>query len=199
MLQNVILILVRAINIYAFLCFIRIILTWIPGLQFSGLGQFLSALCDPFLNMFRGVRWMQIGNLDFSPAISIGLLYALSSILQNIARTGRIYLGSIVAIIISMAWSIVSSLAMFLLILLVIRFAVILFQRRQNYYGSFWSRLDYMIEPLVNRIASIFTAGRHFMNYRNSLLVAIITLVVFYAAGNFLINFLIGLALRMPI
>jgi uncharacterized protein YggT (Ycf19 family) len=60
--------------------------------------------------MFRGVRWMQIGNLDFSPAVSIGLLYALSTILSNIAMTGRIYFGGIIAIIISMFWSIFASL-----------------------------------------------------------------------------------------
>ena len=128
MVRYVIATLIRLINIYSFLCFIRIILTWIPGAQYSAPGRILSALCDPFLNIFRGTRWMQIGSLDFSPAISIGLLYALSYILQNILMTGRLYLGAVLAIIIGMAWSIVNSLALFLLVLLIIRFIVILSQ-----------------------------------------------------------------------
>jgi YGGT family. len=185
------------INVYSFLCFVRIILTWIPGAAYSGFGRFLSAVCDPFLNMFRGVRWMQIGNLDFSPAVSIGLLYALSTILSNIAVTGRIYFGGIIAVIISMLWSIIASLLGFLLILLIIRFIALLTQKRQTYYGSFWSQLDYALEPFVYRIAKVFTGGK-FISYRNSLLITIIMLVLLLVGGQFLLHYLIRMVQRLP-
>lgn len=198
MLRSIIQLLVSAINIYSTLCFIRIILTWIPNAQYTGFGQFLSALCDPFLNMFRGIRWLQVGNIDFSPMLSIGLLYALSSILSNIARTGRIYAGAILAIIINMFWSIISPLIGFLIILFVVRFIVILLQKSASYYGSFWARLDYTLEPLAHRIASPFTRGNKFISYKTSLLIALIMLIAIYVGGKILATFLIQLAAQMP-
>lgn len=189
--------LASAVNIYAFLCFIRIILTWIPGAAYSGFGRFISAICDPFLNIFRGVRWMQIGNLDFSPAVSIGLLYALSSILSNIAVTGRIYFGGILAIIISMFWSIFASLMGFLLILLIIRFIAMLTQKRSNYYGSFWSQLDYALEPFVYRFTKFLSNGK-FQSYRNAILITIVMLVLLLTGGQILMNFFIHLVQRIP-
>ena len=197
MVRYVIATLIRLINIYSFLCFIRIILTWIPGAQYSAPGRILSALCDPFLNIFRGTRWMQIGSLDFSPAISIGLLYALSYILQNILMTGRIYFGAVLAIIIGMAWSIVNSLALFLLVLLVIRFIVILSQKRANYYGSLWSQLDYALEPFVHRISRIFT-GNKFVGYKTSLGITIAALIGILAGGHYLFKWLIKIVQQLP-
>lgn len=189
--------LASAVNIYAFLCFIRIILTWIPGAAYSGFGRFISNICDPFLNIFRGVRWMQVGNLDFSPAVSIGLLYAFSSILSNIAVTGRIYFGGILAIVISMFWSIFASLMGFLLILLIIRFIAMLTQKRSSYYGSFWSQLDYALEPFVHRFTKFLSNGK-FQSYRNAILVTIVMLVLLLVGGQVLMNFFIHLVQRIP-
>jgi YggT family protein len=189
--------LASAVNIYAFLCFIRIILTWIPGAAYSGFGRILSNICDPFLNIFRGVRWMQIGSLDFSPAVSIGLLYALSSILGNIAVTGRIYFGGILAIFIGMLWSIFASLMGFLLILLIIRFIAMLTQKRSNYYGSFWSQLDYALEPFVHRFTKFLSNGK-FQSYRNAILITIVMLILLLVGGQVFMNFFIHIVQRIP-
>lgn len=143
------------IQLYSTLCFIRIVLTWIPGASYTAAGRFLAAICDPFLNIFRGIRWMQIGGLDFSPAIAIGLLYAVRSIVMGIMRTGRIYIGGILATIIAMFWSIVSSLITFLLLLLAIRLIALLLQRGR-YAGAFWEQMDYALEPLVDKLSSVF-------------------------------------------
>ena len=32
------------------ICFVRIMLSWFPGAQYSPVGRFLSSLCDPYLN-----------------------------------------------------------------------------------------------------------------------------------------------------
>lgn len=147
------------IQVYSVLCFVRIVLTWIPGASYTAAGRFLSAICDPFLNIFRGIRWMQLGGLDFSPAVAIGLLYAVRSILLGIMRTGRLYIGGILATIIGMLWSIVSSLITFLLILLAIRLIAILCQKRGGYTSSFWAQMDYVLEPLVDKLCSPFSRG----------------------------------------
>src|SRR5574344_1924629 len=114
------------IETYSFLCFLRIILTWIPGASYSRFGSFLSSICDPFLNIFSGIRWMRIGNLNFSPAIAIGLLYALSSIMNGLAATGYLNLNVVTVNLIRVIWSIVISVLGFVFILLIIRFIAIL-------------------------------------------------------------------------
>src|SRR5574344_240999 len=186
-----------AVNIYSFMCFIRIILTWFPGAAYTGFGRFLSNLCDPFLNMFRGIRWMRIGNLDFSPAVAIGILSVLSSVFTDIANTGRLYFVAIVAVFISMLWSIIASFFGFLLILLVIRLIVMLSQRGRQDYNSFWSGVDYSLSPFVLRITKIF-AGNRMISYRTALIISIVMLILILVGGQVLNNYLIRAAYRMP-
>lgn len=197
-LRYILFILIRALEIYSWACFIRIILTWIPGANFTWFGSLLSSLCDPFLNLFRGVRFLQIGALNFSPALSIGLLYAVSAILKNILRTGRIYFGGILAIVISMVWSIVSSLLFFLLVLLGLRFVVSLFQRNANYYSSFWRNLDYALEPLVHKLSNVFTRGKKWISYKTALALSIVLLIVVYILARIIAGVLIFYAYRIP-
>lgn len=169
------------IQVYSWLCFVRIVLTWIPGAQYSAAGRALAAICDPFLNIFRGIRWMQIGGLDFSPAVAIGLLYAVRSILSSIMRTGRLYVGGIIATIIGMFYSIVSSLITFLLLLLAIRFIAILFQRRGSYTSSFWAQMDYALEPLVDKLSSPFVRNPFQRpSYKARILLAIAILIALW-------------------
>ena len=47
--------------------------------------------------------------LDFTPVISLGLLTLVSSILNDIARSGKIYIGGILAGILSLVWSVGST------------------------------------------------------------------------------------------
>ena len=64
--------LIKGISLYTTLCFVRIILTWIPGLEYSKVGQILSAICDPYLKLIKKIP-LNLGNLDFSPMLAIGL------------------------------------------------------------------------------------------------------------------------------
>lgn len=185
------------VNFYSLLCFVRIIITWFPGAAYSGIGRFLSAVCDPFLNVFRKVKWMRLGMVDFSPMIAIAILTALSTILGNIAMTGRISISGIIALGVSIAWSIISSIGTFLLIVLLVRYLVMIFSKNSNYYGSIWSQMDSALSPLVFRMTSFLTGGKT-ANYRNALLLAIIMLVVIIFGGRFLIAYLVGLIQRLP-
>lgn len=184
------------LQVYSTLCFIRIVLTWIPGASYTAAGRMLAAICDPFLNIFRGVRWMQIGGLDFSPALAIGLLYAARSILANIMHTGRLCVAWILVTIIEMFYSIAASFITFLLLLLAIRFVAILLQRRGSYTSSFWAQMDYAIEPLVDRLSSPFIRNPFQRpSYKARILLAMAILVVTWTA---LCVVTVGIRLRIP-
>ena len=102
------------VSIYAIICVVRIVLTWIPRATFHPVTKFLATICDPFLDIFHRIRWMRIGGLDFSPAIALCFLGAVSTICSHLANSESIRLGFILALLVQTAWSIVKSMLKFL-------------------------------------------------------------------------------------
>ncbi|HJV44804.1 MAG TPA: YggT family protein [Bacillota bacterium] len=72
-----------AIQIYTFMIFGYILMSWIPQLRDSSLGDFLSRLVDPFLRPFKQLI-PPVGMMDISPVVAIFTL--------NFAEDGLIYL-----------------------------------------------------------------------------------------------------------
>lgn len=66
---------------YYILIILRIFLSWIPSIDwYRQPFELIKNLCDPFLNIFRGVI-PPIGMLDVSPIIAIVLLQILQGII----------------------------------------------------------------------------------------------------------------------
>lgn len=185
-----------AVSLYATLCFIRIIITWIPRAQYSGFGRFLSSLCDPYMNLFSRLP-LRIGGLDFSPMISIGLLSLISSVLGNTAQTGRIYIGGILSYLVALIWSVFSSLVTILLIAVVIRYFVLLFSKTSTSYNSPWSVFDNALGPIVFKISSLL-AGRNPVSYKKALGLTILELIVALICGQICMQIIISLLSRIP-
>ena len=197
MVGSILSLLSAVVVVYTILCFIDIIMSWIPGAKFTQFGKFISRICDPYLNLFSKGGWLRIGNIDFSPIISIGLLSLLSSILSGITATGRIYFGGILATIVSMIWNVCSSLLVLLFLLVLIRWIVLLANHGQTAYGSAWNQVDMLINKFSYKIAGTFSKKP--ISYQNSLLITWITFLVLLIAGNILFNiFLVDLCYRIP-
>ena len=188
--------LASVISLYTMLCFVRVLLTWIPGAQYSTFGRILSSLCDPYLNLFRGLRFLRMGMFDLSPAVALCVLIAASSILGNLAAARSFTLGGLLAIVLYLVWSVVSSILGFLILLLIVRLIVLLM--RKDGYGSIWDSLDRTLNPIVFRMTSIFTRGRP-TPYKNALIFATVTAVALWIALRVVINILIGICQGLPI
>ena len=184
------------LTIYSLLCSIRIILTWIPGIS-NGFTNFLSRICDPYLNIFSRLGIFRFGAIDFSPVISLGLLALLSTISSSLAQAGTITLGFILALIIQMAWNVSSSFIGFLLIVLIIRFIVLLFQNNSYNGSQFWRQFDYALNPVIYKIVAPFSKGR-MVPYKIALLISIISLFVVKFAGSLFIFQLTRLFKMIP-
>jgi uncharacterized protein YggT (Ycf19 family) len=73
-----------ALNIYYWLIFARILLSWMPFISpFSPAARLLADIVDPFLKPFRKVL-PQFGGIDFSPILAIIVLIETSSIFNNV-------------------------------------------------------------------------------------------------------------------
>lgn len=66
--------------IYQFMIFAYILMSWIPSIQQSVVGEFLGKLVEPYLSIFR--RFIPpIGMIDISPIVA---LFALRYICQGL-------------------------------------------------------------------------------------------------------------------
>lgn len=189
-------ILSAAITIYTLLCFLDIILSWFPGAKFTKFGRFIASITDPYLNLFRGIKWLRVGYLDFSPILALGLLSLASSVLGSIMVSGRFYVGVAIAQLINIIWSLCSSLLGFLLLLIVVRFIVYLVQGGPAPYGSMWTQLDGFLGNIVSKIASPFYKNQN--DYKMQLLVSGLVILATIIVGNILFGILVGLCKSIP-
>lgn len=67
-------------TVYQFMIFAYILMSWIPSIQQSTVGQMLGKLVEPYLGIFRKFI-PPIGMIDFSPIIA---LFALRYILLGL-------------------------------------------------------------------------------------------------------------------
>ena len=80
-LSNIFGVLGQTLIIYSYLLIIRVLLTWFPNLDWSNpILSNLSAITDPYLNVFRGII-PPIGGIDISPILAFLLLNFIQSIL----------------------------------------------------------------------------------------------------------------------
>ena len=171
-------------SLYSILCFFRIILTWIPQFSYGRFSNFLTGICDPYLNNFRGISFLRFGSFDFSPALGLCLLGAASSLFSMLSHGGRISIALIVMMLLEICYSIISSLVIFLVILFAIRLVLLMLNRDTYESGGFLTnQIDYSISPIVYKIAKTFSFGTR-LTYKGSLIVSIAVLL----AGNFLLR-----------
>lgn len=75
-------------RIYEYILIARILMSWVPDMERTSLGQILVRITEPYLGMFR--RFIPpFGPLDLSPIVAILALYLIQAGLMTI-------LGSIV-------------------------------------------------------------------------------------------------------
>lgn len=184
------------VTIYTIMCFIRIIITWFPGLAYTAFGRFLSAMCDPYLGLFSRLP-LRLGMLDFSPVVAIGLLTLLSSLLSSVSVTGYIRIGYIFSGLVTLVWSVAQSLLSVLLLVILVRFVVECVTGGNISYNSVWRSLDSALSPIVYRIIGTFRAGRS-LSYKRALGFSLIILVAVFIAGFFLVNILYMLLTLIP-
>lgn len=184
-------------NLYCLICVVAVFMSWVPGIKFTTVGRFISAITDPYLNLFSKIKFLRIANVDFSPMIGIGLMSLFSSILARIAATGRVYVGSILGSILYMIWNLISTVGFIFLILIFIRWIVLLVNHGQTPYNSPWYQIDVILEKISWKITKIFV--RKPVKYVTSLLISWITGGIILALGSFLVNMiLLPLCFKIP-
>ena len=196
MIQTILSILAGVLSLYTLLCFIYILMSWFPGAKFTKFGHVMTAICEPYMGLFRKMTFLRIGNIDFSPIASLGILSLASAILAGIQRTGTIFFGGILGTILNSLWGIASSIIGIFTLLIFIRWIVLLINKGRTSYESGWNQVDMILNKMSYKIAGTFS--KKTMSYQTSLLLSWIILLVTLGVGHFLILILVNLCYRMP-
>ncbi|MCQ2592354.1 MAG: YggT family protein [Treponema sp.] len=199
MIRTILNIISGVLSLYSMLCLIDIILSWFPRAKYSSFGRFISSICDPYLGIFSNIRWLQFGNIDFSPIVSLGLLSLVSTILGRIINTGVLHIGGILGTIIYSVWSIASSLISILFLLILIRWIALLANHGQTSSTSIWYQVDNFLHNIAFKIGRTFYKKTEFLDYKKALLISWIVLLILLSVGQILISILVNLFNAIPI
>lgn len=71
---------IKLINIYSYILVIYAISSWIPAIRDGKFGYVLHKICDPYLDLFRGLP-LQIGGLDFTVIVALFALQLIQRFL----------------------------------------------------------------------------------------------------------------------
>lgn len=183
------------LSLYSLLCLLRIIITWIPNYSYSKPTDILAQICDPYMNLFRGIKWLRFGSFDFSPALALCILGAGSQLFSSLANGGYINLKMILAMILGILFSILSSFIFFLIILFAIRLILIMINKDSyNTSGFMANQIDNSISPIVYRIARTFAMGKR-ITYKAALIISIIALLFLQFALRILLALILSIIL----
>ncbi len=196
MIQTILSILAGVLSLYTLLCFIYILMSWFPGARFTKFGKIMTSICEPYMGLFRKMSFLRIGNIDFSPIVSLGILSLASAILAGIQKTGRIFFGGILGTVLGSLWSIASSIIGIFALLIFIRWIVLLINKGRTSYDSGWNQVDMILNKITYKIAGTFSKAS--MSYQKSLLLSWIILLATLIIGRILIILLVNLCYKLP-
>ena len=174
MVRSLLLTVRQLINVYLFLCFIKILLSWVPSAAYSSFGRMLSSICDPYLNWFRRFRFTRIGMVDFSPVLSLGILSIAAQLITSLLTTGTISLWGLCVSIIELLWSFIGFMLNLLIIFLIIRLGYDLFGSSSS--SPFWYNLDRFLSPVIAKVTGFFPQKP--LQYRTRLILTILIILL---------------------
>lgn len=146
------------IAIYLLLIFIRVILVWLRPNMFNPIVQFVYNTTDPYLKLFAGIKFLRIGNIDFTPILALFLLYLLMILLGDVIKWGYISAEHIVILTIELLFKFVYFIIFIFIIAVGLRFIFEVIGMRVN--NVVVSIVYSISEPAVKPLRNILKVGR---------------------------------------
>lgn len=192
-----ILITIRAIVVvYIIILSVRIMLTWFQGDFYGKPWQVMGSITDPYLQLFRGLKFLRQGMFDFTPIAAILVLVVILDLVNAVIHYGKLTLGLFMGSVINAVWSGVAFLLVLFLILAVIR-AVSLAARRER-ESRFSSAVRMMLQPVIDLVVR-YIPLKHRLNEMQCLYLTIAILFIFRFLGGILIRFSVNFFNTLPI
>lgn len=182
--------------LYLVAIMVRITATWFnaPGRSLGWLA-FLAKATDPYLNLFRRIRFLQLRGFDLSPLLAIAVLYALINIVGQLIVSQGIWFGRVLSIFILVLGTGVAYIFLLFALLALVRLVAVL--ARASSVNQVWYMLDHLLQPLVYPLISRISP-RRVIPYGTGLGIFAAANLLVYWLANLLVYFLAGLADNIP-
>jgi hypothetical protein len=109
---------------------------------------------------------------------------------------GRISLGAVLSMILASAWSVVSWVLGFLIIILVLRLLAYIINA--NIYSPFWRFIEFIAQPLIYRITHLFFPSR-ILHYLARVIFSLAVLMAAFAVLRIAVWFGAALLAALPV
>jgi len=186
-LQTVLQVVSAVIFVYTLLLALRIILTWFRGANFGKPWDYLCRITDPYLNIFRGIRFLRMGMFDFTPLAGILVLVILQGIVNQLSyRT--ISLSNVLGIIILAVWRSGVWIVIFFIILAAVRTLGYFIARDQS--SPLWKTMDVMLGPVTGAVSRML---RRDLEFIQALLITLAGLLIIAIVGSLIVSKVTGL------
>lgn len=175
-----------AVKIYSYFCIAYIFLSWVNRGSTVG---FLAELCEPYLRIFRRWKFTQIGYVDFSPILALGVLSIISQVFFSLAYMRLVAPIDILLALVKIVWSFLSFVINFFIIILVLRLILDFIPEYRN--GNIANMLDRFLAPVFVKIYEL--SGRKFMTARKQIIICLIAVITI----RLLLGMLVGSGLHL--
>jgi YggT family protein len=181
---------------YILILMLRIVLGWFAPRALGRAWDFLTAVTDPYLNLFGHIRFLRGTMFDFSPIAAIITIVVVQTLVNQLLEWGRITLGFFLAAVVSAAWSGARFFLLFFLVVGVLRTIPFIFRATAG--ASLWKVVDMIMQPVVAWVMRLFRLGRR-SGYIQHLLLTIGLVFVAWLLGELLIAKIVDLLRMLPI
>lgn len=176
---------------------VRIIMSWVKLGHTSKFAEILGRIVDPYLALFKGLPWLRIGPLDFSPILGIVLVSFFVSVTSELAATGFITGWHILILVIYSLWSIVRTILTFLIIVFLVRIVTTQIQSLKSH--PIITSFDSIIYSISSGILGVFV--RKPVSFVTAMAISVVVLIIIRVGGGIGITQLLfvlkGLALHV--
>ncbi|MGA2612350.1 MAG: YggT family protein [Spirochaetia bacterium] len=181
------------IIVYVLVLSVRIVLGWFAPQALGRAWEILRAITDPYLDLFRRIRFLRGGMFDFSPIAAVLVLVLAADLIGQLVNWGRITVGFFLASAFAAAWSGARFLLLLFLIVGLLRTIPLAF--RSSAGAGIWRVVDLIIQPVVAWVTRVLRLGSR-AGYVQQLLVTVGLLFVAWLLGEFLVRQIVyGLSL----
>ncbi len=186
----------RLLEIYSFLIWIRIIISWFrPYPRVGSFTYYIARIVDPYLAVFRSDR-TRAGRLDFSPLVAIGLLSVVVSLLSVFGTFGRLTLGIIISQLIAAFWGYGISVYLFFIIMMQIFRLIAAFTHSSAMYQAGMQAA--FSDPITDLVRGCFSRSIP-RDSTVSLIALAITIALYFVLRFLFLELLYPMALNLPI
>lgn len=182
-------------SVYMFLIMTRVILSWFPVAAPGRFLSLLNSMTDPYLDVFRRVRFLRSQTVDFSPVAALAVLSVLTQIFTTAATYGTVTVGFILALVVRAVWSFFSFFLSFLGFAMTAR--LIAYLAHWNSLHPVWRVVDALINPMLFRVNRVLYRNR-IVNFRQSLITGIIVFFALRILGGNLMRLAANVLMRLP-